>query len=179
MPIRFRDGHVGIAQGRAGGLHDGGAQVLVAKRGVGHRGLGLQPSVPPVAARVMADLALGSLEVAVLTVLDTLEVVAHALGAPGGVAGEIRELIPVGVVGGHEDERVVGGAPAERPRARVQHRWLAVLHHVLGIAPLPIVIGVVTDEVVPAHAFVLCGHRVEGGNVVVVWQRVHPGGLRR
>ncbi len=179
VPIRVGDGHLGIAQGRAGRLHDRRSKILVSKCGVGYRGLGLQPSRPPVAARVVAHMAGGPLDVAVLAAFDALEVVAHVLGAPRGVTGEIRKLVPVGVVGAHENQRVVRRASAERARARVQHRRLAVHHDVLGILPLPIIIGVVADEVIPAHALVLGREPVEAGNVVVVRQRVHSGGLRR
>jgi hypothetical protein len=82
VPIGLGDGHGGVAQGRAGRFQKRGPQILVAKRGVGDSGLGLQPARPPVTARVVADLALGYFQDAVLTPLDALEVFAHPFGAP-------------------------------------------------------------------------------------------------
>ncbi len=111
-------------------------------------------------------------------VLEPFEIGPHLRRGPARVAGELGDVVPVGVVRIDENHRVVRGAPAERARARivdaVDARPAMVLDE-LRIAPLPHVIAIVADEEVPGHRGVFGGERVEGGNVVVVRQAIDVG----
>jgi hypothetical protein len=98
-------------------------------------------------------------------VFDPLKVAPHRLGAPRGVAGEIGDVVPVLVAGRDQDQRVVGRAAAERPRARIPHAILG--GDEVRIAPLLRIVGIVPDEKIPAHGRVLGRERMEGGDVVV------------
>ena len=51
--------------------------------------------------------------------LQPLEVAAHVGRAPRCVAGQRRDLVPIGVVRRHQDHRIVRGAAAERAGARI------------------------------------------------------------
>ena len=82
--------------------------------------LASQPSKP---CRVGLSAGAGSSEArdaAVAALLQPLEVVAHGLGVPGLVAGQLGDAVPVAVVGVDEDHGVVRGAPAQRAGARVE-----------------------------------------------------------
>ena len=85
----------------------------------------------------MPNLARKPFERPMLAVLEALEVRAHVLGAPRRIAGQVGELVPVGVVRIDEDHRVVRRAAAERARARIPHavdRLVVPLLQVLRIA---------------------------------------------
>ena len=87
------------------------------------------------------------------------------------IAGEIGDLIPVGVVRRHEDHRVVRGTAAQRAGARIPDAVLA--GDELRIASLLGEVAVVADEEVPAHRRVFGRERVKGRDAVV------RGGVRR
>src|SRR6187431_2645899 len=81
--------------------------------------------------------------------LDAAEVVPHCGRPPRWIAGEIGQLVPVGVVRRRKDHGVVRGTPAKRAGARIPDAVLA--GDELRIAGLLGTIAVVTDEKVPAH----------------------------
>ena len=119
-PVRIGEGHVRAAQRGPGRLQDGGPQIIVLDGGAGYRDFRLQPPRPAMAARVVTHSARHAFVGAVLAAFKLLEVLAHVLGAPRLVPGEVGQLVPVRVVRAHEDEGVVRGAPAQRSRARVE-----------------------------------------------------------
>ena len=131
-------------------------QIAVLEDAASGRGLlGLQPARPAVAARVVAEPARARSSARCSQRSMRSKYVAHVLGAPRRVAGEIGELVPVGVVRVDEDHRVVRGAAAERGRARIQHavdRLPSTSSRYFGSRPLPRLVGVVADEEVPADA---------------------------
>ena len=102
---------------------DHGHQSDVRERLRRQRPLHGQPAIPAVPGRI--DEPAGQPEEqppdrAVTAILDALEIAAHVFGPPGGVAGQLGDGVPVRVVRGHEDHRVVRGAAAERRGARVE-----------------------------------------------------------
>ena len=114
-------------------------------------------------------------------VLDSLEVGTHVIRAPGRIAGDVGDLIPVGVVRVDEDHRVVRRAPAERAGARVQdavHLALVERGAELLVLLLARIVLVMPDEEIPSQRFVLCRERVKGGNVVILGQRILAVTLR-
>ena len=107
--------------------------------------------------------------------LEAFEVAAHVLGAPGAVARDVGDGVPVLVVRIHEDQRVVRGAPAECAGARVEHTVHAFAVErlaVFRVPPLLLVVGVVADEEVPPHRLVFGRERMKRGDVVIVRQGV-------
>ena len=125
-------------------------QVAVAERFHRHRQLGGQPTVKAMARRVKAgELGDPAFERTVLAVFDALEVAAHIVRPPGGVAGQLRDIVPVRVMRINKDHRVVRRATAQCTGARVEH---AVLRRaIFAIFLLALFVGVVTDEVIPTQ----------------------------
>ncbi len=129
-------------------------QIGEAERDV--RGLHAQPAA-------IAVLDLGLEREQVLRVLDATEVrVAHVRRRPRRVLGEVRDVVPVAGVRVDRDHRVVRRAAAERARARVEHALGGLLRVERGLG----LIGVVIDEVVPAHRGVLGRLRVQRRHLV-------------
>ncbi len=165
----------------AGRIDERTAHVPVAEQGRGDGELRVQPASPPVAARVHAEPAAEPLGGAVVAVLETLEVPAHLLGAPGPIARDVGNRVPVLVVRVNEDQRVVRSTPPERTGARVEdaiHAGAVPRLAVFRIASLLQIVGVVADEEVPAHRLVLGGEGVERRDVVIVGQCVRSGRMR-
>ncbi len=107
--------------------------------------------------------------------LEALEVAMHALGRPGGIAGQRRDRIPVRLVRIDQDHRIVRGAAAERAGARVEDAidGAAVQRvAIFGVGSLGLVVVVVAHEKIPAHRLVLRGERMERRDIVVVGQPV-------
>ena len=124
-----------------------------------------QPAFPAMARRVEAEFREQAMQRAMAAVFQTFEMAAHARRLPTAVAGELGNEIPVGVLGGHEDHRVVGGAAAEGPGARVEDT--AVLGAVLAISLLDGFVLVMAHEEVPLERLIFGGEAVEGRNIVV------------
>ena len=125
-----------------------------------------QPAVVAVARRVGAE---GRRD-HVAAALDALEVAAHGVGPPGGVAGEIGDAVPVAVVRVDEDHGAVRGAAAQRAGARVEDAVDPAA--VGGLDELGVAAGlgrvrVVADEDVPAQQRLLGRPRVEGRDLDV------------
>src|SRR4029453_1501477 len=104
----------GFFQRLARRLDDQRAEIAIANRFFGGRFLDVQPAAPAVAARIPSETTPEIFQTPQLEVLELLKALAHLVGAPRRVAGQIRDLIPVAVVRVDEDERVVRGAAAER-----------------------------------------------------------------
>src|SRR5215467_4507984 len=140
--------------------------------------LSMEPALPAVARGIDADLGEQAIRPPVVTVLELLEVAAHAPGAPGGVPGEALDVLPVGVVGIDHDHGVVGGAAAQRARARIEDAVDAgavPVVAILRILLLARLAAVVAHEEVPGHRVVLASEAVEGWHIVVVGHPVAVG----
>src|SRR5262249_57938269 len=118
-----------------------------------------------------ADLGQEAIRPAVVAVLERLEVAPHATGAPGRIAGEAGDVVPVRVVRIDHDHGVVGGAAAQGARARIENPVdpgavprLAVFR-ILSLARLA---AVVADRGGPRPRAGLAGAGVGAGHVVVV-----------
>lgn len=171
------------------GLHrpdDDLDEVLVLLQGLdGYRDLGREPAVVAVARRVPELVDPAPRKPAVVAVLHALIVLAHVLRTPRGIAGELREVVPVAVVRVDRDHRVVRRTAAQGAGPRVEH---AV--HALAVPGFPVFrialllrrVGVMAHPEIPAQRVALGGNTVKGGHVVVVRQvlsvRVpaHPAG---
>ncbi len=170
----------GVAQlleDRQGRLDHDLDQVAVADGGLRHGLFDGEPAGEAVAGRVPAgDFLEQSEERALMTVLHALEVPAHVAGAPGLVADELGDIVPVLVIRIDHDHGVVGGAAAKRPGARIEHA--VALGDKLVVKLLLRVIGVVAHEELPAHRLVLRRHRVPCRHLVVLRHAVGIGGHR-
>ena len=125
--------------------------------------------------RVETEPAPEALPGPVSALLEPLEVRPHVLRAPRGVAGQVGELIPVGVMRIDEDHRVVRGAAAKGAGARIPDRvdrLAVVVLDELAIAALLFVVLVVPNEEVPADGVVFGRQRMERWNLVVFGIRV-------
>ena len=137
----------------------------------GTSAFGVQPAVEAVTARVLSEPRLHPVARAIRTVLQLLEVRPHVFRPPAAVAGQVGQLVPVGVVRTEEDHRVVRGTTSECTGARIQHAI-----DVLSIPRFPVVrialllgrVAVVAHEEVPAHRRVFSGEGMERRHVVVV-----------
>ena len=165
--------HADFLEGVAERARDHPPDLVVANRFVRRRLFRRQPAGIAVAARVEAEPAPEPLERTMAAILDPFEVRAHVVGAPRRVAGQIGELIPVGVGRIDEDHRVVGGAAAKRAGARVPHTLLG--RHVIRILLFLRGVLVVVNEEVPPHRLVLGGERMKRGHVVVGRFRIAAG----
>src|SRR5215831_5016948 len=151
---------------------------LVVEHGLRDGFLGMEPALPAVARGIDADLGEQAIWPPVVTVLELLEVAAHGPGAPGGVPGKALDVLPVGVVGIDQDHGVVGGAAAQRARARIEDAIDAgavPIVAVLRILLLARLAAVVAHEEVPGHRVILASEAVEGGHIVVVGHPVAVG----
>ena len=158
-----------------GRLQNRSPQIAVLERRQRNCAFGRQPPAPAVAAGISPELAEHPFPPPVPAVLDSLEVGAHVIRAPGRIAGDVGDLIPVGVMRVDEDHRVVRRAPAERAGARVQdtvHLALVERGAELLVLVLAGIVLVVPDEEIPSQRFVLGRERVKRGNVVVFGQGV-------
>ena len=136
---------------------DDTSQHVVAHRFHRDRLFGRQPSVPAVPRRIEPELRQPPVHGTVPAVLEPLEVSPHLVSRPALVACEFSDVIPVGVVRIHEDHGVVRGASAEGAGARVVdavHARPARVFDELRVAPLPLLVAVVTDEERPGHRVV-------------------------
>ncbi len=116
-----------------------------------------------------------------MAVFHALEVAAHVVGRPRAVAGQVGDVVPVGVVRRDGDHRVVRRASTERAGARIENAvdGLAVERvAVLRILLLQRLGGVVTDEEVPLHRRVLTGEAMKHRHVIVAGQAIFTVGLR-
>src|ERR1039458_10264445 len=83
--------------------NDGLFQSPVAHDRQGDGFLRVQPSLPPVPGEVDADLRQPAVQRTVVAVFQALKAAAHLSGAPTGVTGEPRDVVPRS-----EEERRVG-----------------------------------------------------------------------
>ena len=157
------------------------AEIVVEDGGAGHRFLGMKPALPSMPAGILSEMALQLLVRPVRALLDALEIGPHVFCAPRRIAGQVRDLIPVGIVRVHQNHRAVGGASAEDAGARVEDAVDVPAVDRRAVARVPRLfhlIAVVADEEIPPHGVILGGQRMEGRHVVVVGQAVHARRLR-
>src|SRR5262249_23393166 len=104
--------------------------------------------------------------VQVSAALKLLEILPHGLAAPRPVSGQLRDMVPVAVVGRDKDLRMMCRAAAERARARIED---SLSRQIVDCIPLLLRgIGVVVDEEFPREVFVFGAERVKGGDLVCV-----------
>ena len=167
----------GLIRAASGFLHDL-PQGAIPQRGPDVRPLRGEPSREAMAREVDAQLREPAVHRAVVAVLESLEVPAHARGAPGGIPGERGDAVPVVFVRIHEDQGVVGGAAAQGAGPRIEHAVdepVVPCLPVLRVLVLARVALVVPDEEVPRHRVVLGREGVEGGHVVVLGETLAVG----
>src|SRR5215475_2062280 len=107
---------------------------------------------------------------AVMTVLHTLEVLAHVIRLPRGIACHVGKNVPILVMGIHCDHGIVGCTATQRPRPRIEYPGLSVDLAMLDIFLLLLIIAVMSDPEIPANSVTLRGNSVEAGNIVIVRQ---------
>src|SRR5262245_14851196 len=107
---------------------------------------------------------------AVMTVLHTLEVLAHVLCLPRGIARQVGKIVPILVMGIHCDHGIVGCTATQRPRSRIEYPWLSVDLAMLDVFLLLLIIAVMSDPEIPANSITLRGNSVEAGDIVIVRQ---------
>src|SRR5262249_56184953 len=83
--------------------------------------LRMEPPRPSVPRGIDADLGQEAVRPAVVAVFELLEVSPHAAGAPGRIAGEAGDVVPVRVVRIDHDHGVVSGAAPPGTPARVEN----------------------------------------------------------
>src|SRR5438105_3794074 len=81
--------------------------------------LGWQPAIEAVPAGVLTRVLGIAWTVKVPAVLQSLEVLPHVVAAPGRIAGELRDPVPVTAVRIDSDEGVMRRAAADRSRPRI------------------------------------------------------------
>src|SRR5215471_10363582 len=107
---------------------------------------------------------------AVMTVLHTLEVLAHVVRLPRGIARHVGKIVPILVMGIHCDHGIVGCTATQRPRPRIEYPGLSVDLAMLDIFLLLLIIAVMSDPEIPANSITLRGNSMEAGNIVIVRQ---------
>ena len=133
----------------------------------------LQPAVEPVATGVAGSRRTVWVWILAVPGLQPLEPLPHRLCAPIRIAGQLRQMIPVGVM------RIDGDQGADRRRS-AQGRAAGIEHAVpfrdeLAIALLLRVISIMTHEEVPAHFGVFAGSSLHDRHIVVGTPVVAPG----
>jgi hypothetical protein len=79
-------------------------QVAIAERGFGNGFFRLQPAIPTVSGRVqMCCLGECPIERTVMTILHPLEITPHLVRTPGIVASQLRDSVPIFVMGVDDD----------------------------------------------------------------------------
>src|SRR3984893_9005376 len=70
------------------------------------------------------------------TTLEPAEIPLHVGSPPRGVPGQLPDVVPIGIVGPHDDHRVVTGAAAQSAGARGEHAVYRFAIPALAIAPI-------------------------------------------
>ena len=174
---RAEDQRAQAAQ-RVGGGQGGGPrraehqahQIVVAHRFLRQRVFAVEPAVPAVPGRIDPVPGEAAPQRAIAAILQPLPVPPHIGGAPGRIAGQRGDAVPVAVMRRYQDHRIVRGAAAQRAGTRVQNP----LRTALAVAPLLCVVGIMADEKIPAHRRMFGGERVKCRHLVGFGQ---PGGL--
>src|SRR5262249_25394084 len=113
---------------------------------------------------------------AVMTVLHTLEVLAHVLRLPRGITRQVGKIVPILVMGIHCDHGIVGCTATQRPRSRIEYPGLSVDLAMFEVFLLLLIIAVMSDPEIPANSVTLRGNSVEARNIVIVRQ-ARPFGI--
>ena len=103
-----------------------------------------------------------------LAVLQTLEVLAHVIGLPGGIPGERGDVVPISIVRIEENHGVVGSAAAQGTSTRIEDA--IVLFPKVPVPLLLRVLRVVPYEEIPLHRLILRRQGVKNRHVVVLRQ---------
>ena len=127
-----------------------------------HRALGGQPAVPAVTGQVHAEPRQGSATAGGSGSARGAGNSAACRARATNIAGQRRDVVPIGVVRRIEDHRVVRRAAAERAGARI----VDALRLQLRIAGLACRVLVVPHEEVPAQGRVFRRRALERGDVV-------------
>jgi len=101
-----------------------------------------------------------------MTVLNGTEMPAHCCTGPAGIAGQRRNLIPVGVWRGKEDHCVVGGAATQAGGAWVQ--YTTTRRPIVWVTFLLCGIGVVANEKITAQRGVFGREGMKGWHVIII-----------
>src|ERR1700678_580414 len=126
-------------------------------------------------ARIDAQFVQPPVNTSIVTVLQPLEICAHLVSLPGRVAGKLRDLIPIRIMGIDQDHGIVGGATAESACPRIQHSvnpTAIPLLPVLRVLALAHIVAVVAYEEIPFHRVVLRSEWMKARNVIVLWKPV-------
>jgi hypothetical protein len=158
-----------VQRGKRAGRHAPG-QPTVAQRLLRLEPLDAEPAVPAVLGRVDADEAQQAPDRAVPAILHQPHPMLHRPSGPGRIAGQRCEAVPIGIVGRHEDHRIVRGAAAECAGARIKDAVRVALVVARGLGR----VGIVVDPEVPCHRRVLRGVGVKGRHFVILRQAL-PG----
>ena len=120
-----------------------------------------QPAVPAMPGRVQPGQATQPAPEAgaIAAALDPFEMALHGRGAPAGLAGDRRDLVPVGIVGAHDDHGVMHGAAAKAAQARIKHA--APFSVITPVAILKRIVVVMAHPVVVADIGMFRGECVE------------------
>ena len=167
-----------IVESVGGGMQQHLDQCEIAESGLGNGLFGVEPAVPAVPRRVRSDPGQRALHRPVTAVFEPHEILPHGVRIPRRVAGQPGDPVPVGIMRVNQDHRIVRSAPAEGPGPRVKHavdRLAAVVAHIFRILRLHRLVGIVTDEEIPAHRVVLGCEAVKRRHIVIIGQTVDPG----
>src|SRR5215468_11984072 len=107
---------------------------------------------------------------AVLAVLHTLEVLAHVLRLPRGIARQVGKIVPILIMWIHGDHGIVGCTATQRAGPRIEYPGLSVDLAMLDVFLLLLIIAVMSDPEIPANSVTLRGNSMEAGNIVIVRQ---------
>src|SRR3954453_632354 len=122
-------------------------QFMVAQGLPRHRAFGVEPAGPAMPGGIDPKPVEQSPDWSVLAVFHPLPIPAHIRRAPGRVARQARDPVPIAVMRRDKDHRIVAGAAAERASPRIENPAVAAFW----IAPLSGRVGVMLDKKVPPH----------------------------
>src|SRR5437016_5677409 len=94
-----------------------------------------------------------------MAIFQALEIGPHVLGTPRRIAGELSDVVPVGVVWINQDHGMVSRAATERAGPRIEDTIMG--WYELTVPSLLRFIRIVPDEEIPLHRLVLGRKRVE------------------
>src|SRR5215469_8972530 len=114
----------------------------------------------------------------VAAALQPAKVFLHIRRPPRGVAGQLPDMVPVGIIGPHDDHRVMAGAATKTTSAWVEHSVNGFAVPGLAVPPILLLlrrVSVMTHPEVPSEAGVLGGKRMKRRNAVIRRQRPITG----
>src|SRR5262249_48996402 len=110
-----------LGKGRPGRTPDAPHQHVLSERYHWIRPLGAEPAAEAVAGAVQAKtLVQPSIEWPVVAIFQALEILTHVLRLPGSVAGQLEQIVPVGVMRVDHDHGIMSRTAAERARPGIK-----------------------------------------------------------